>query len=390
MTHIDDLPKPLDPDLAKASFLTNHLKAAITKSGAISFSEFMQQALYHPNLGFYNDPQFELGSFGHFITAPLISPLFAKCLAKEISSILPQKVYTILEIGAGTGQLASDLIHELTQQKCLPKAYLIHEISPSLSHKQKTLLQKKQASFFDRFHWIDEIKNLENVIVIANEVLDAISFDCFQIENDVIKERCVSFSNNQFHFENKHPRSNALMQDVKRLRKQFKLPDGYQSESHLKRKKWMASLSRQIKSGIIFLIDYGYGAREYYHPERVQGTLACFYKHHYHVNPFLYPGLQDISAHVNFTDVIETAHENDWELLGFTTQAAFLLSLGLLEEANNLEQALSTPEQFQLHQAIKSLTFPTEMGETIKVMALAKNIGPKLQGFQLKDRRRDL
>jgi SAM-dependent MidA family methyltransferase len=153
---------------------------------------------------------------------------------------------------------------------------------------------------------------------------------------------------------------------------------------------FVKTISKSLNKGMIFFIDYGYGEAEYYHPERRTGTLTCFYQHHHHQNPFIYPGLQDITAHVNFTEVIDAAHDEGCALSGFTTQSAFLLASGLLDHAETIVTQASPAEAFNIHQSIKTLTLPTQMGDRVKVMALSKNMDLSLKGFQLADRRRDL
>ncbi|EKD71659.1 MAG: hypothetical protein ACD_46C00131G0001 [uncultured bacterium] len=362
-----------------------------TNGGAISFATFMELALYHPIVGYYNSPNFSLGNDGDFITAPHISSLFAKCLARQCASILQAlSSKNILELGPGEARLTADLLHELQQQNCLPEHYFLYEISENLRQKQQDFLQKTCPQWMNRIVFLNEIPEKFSGLIIGNEVLDAIPVDLFAIENHTLKERCVAQKNGEFYWLNHEPQSAIFAENGAHILRQYALPNGYQSELHLQLASFIQRISRALTQGVAIFIDYGYAEAEYYHPERTQGTLTCFYRHQKHGNPLINPGAQDITAHVNFTRVIEVAAENGCELAGYTTQAAFLLACGLLDLAAEEEKNLSSTQEFKLHQAIKTLTLPTEMGEIVKVMALSKHFDLPLTGFAFQDRRRDL
>lgn len=369
--------------------LTDYIRQEIvTQNHAISFAAFMELALYHPEFGYYNADDFTVGEQGDFTTAPEISSLFAKCLARQIRQIIDLSVSpTLLELGAGTGKLAADLINELGP---LLHQYYIYEISSSLRRKQQHYLQSTCPDFFSRIVWLDDLPENFTGTIIANEVLDALPVHCLCIAENTIKERCVSWDGNQFIWQLKELSSPELMKQAAALQDLYDLPNGYQFEINLSMEKMIETLAKSLTKGIILFSDYGYGQQEYYHPERNQGTLSCFYQHKRHNNPLTQPGLQDITAHVDFTRVIEVAADYGLSLLGYTSQAAFLLACGLSELVMNEEKHLSKAEEFQLHQAVKLLTFPTEMGERIKFMALGKNMDVELVGFGLQDRRREL
>lgn len=370
--------------------LTNAIKEEISHKKVISFARFMELALYHPQWGYYNSPQFELGKTGDFTTAPEISPLFAKCFARQIQSLFKHpEEYDILEIGAGTGRFASVLLPELEQLNSLCTHYYIYEISHTLRKKQQLFLQTTCPTLFSRMIWLEELPQRFKGVVIGNEVLDALPVNCFQIVENDVKERCVSWKNNQFIWQLHEPFTDGLKEKVLYLKDTYHLPPGYHSEINLQLPPFIQAITKALEKGVIFFIDYGYGQKEYYHPERNQGTLTCFYQHHAHANPFIHIGAQDMTAHVDFTTVIESADEA-CTLAGFTSQAAFLLSCGLLDLAAEEEKNLDIREQVQLHQAIKRLILPMEMGERIKVMAIGKGMDGEVQGFKLKDRRREL
>lgn len=371
--------------------LTEIIKKEIHEHGGhLSFARFMELALYHESYGYYNAHRFTIGKDGDFTTAPQISPLFAQCIARQCQQILATlSAKNILELGAGTGQLAVDLLLALEQLKQAPTHYYIYEISSALRARQKKLLQERCPQLADRVIWLDKIPAGFEGIMIGNEVLDALPVHCFEVTTDGIQERCVSLDGDALSWTLAKPTTPELAA-ASQISELYQLPPGYRSEINLNMNKLVHSLAQHLAEGVILLFDYGYGQAEYYHPERNQGTLTCFYQHRHHNNPLIHIGQQDITAHVDFTRVIEEAHEYGCILAGYTTQAAFLLSCGLIDLASQLEPTLSAIDAFQMHHAIKLLTLPTEMGERIKVMGLAKHMTLPLIGFAQHDRRRDL
>lgn len=395
MTTIYDLPKPGNSALERSRALSACIRQEIDKhKGAISFARFMELALYHPEWGYYNADTFTLGKHGDFTTAPEISPLFATCFVKPTQQIAHHLgTNQILELGAGTGQFAKDLLFALHQRGNLPQHYYIYEISVGLRKKQQVFLRTACPDFYSRIIWLDALPAHFVGCVIANEVLDALPVHCFRIDAKGIQERCVSWKNEEFAWESLLTTDAELTEKVLAIRDLYSLPDGYESEINLHMQSFIQSVSDSVDQGIIFFADYGYGQAEYYHPERNHGTLSCFYQHRHHANPLHLPGLQDITAHVDFSSVIEYAANRGCSLAGYTSQAAFLLACGLLDLAAEEERHLSPTDEFKLHHAIKLLTLPTEMGERIKVMALSKNMNNRelsLPGFGLHDRRREL
>lgn len=377
---------------ARSNTLTQLIREKIKKdNGLISFASFMELALYHPEFGYYNAEGFDLGQHGDFTTAPEISPLFAKCFSKQCQQLFHYlETGNILELGAGTGRFASDVLLELERLGCLPEHYYIYEISIRLREKQQSFLKSTCQNLFNRITWLDKLPENFVGIIIANEVLDALPVHCFRIENNGIKERCVAWNKDQFVWKITSPLSHELTEKAMKIREQYEFYDCYESEINLRLPQFLQAVANALKQGVILFSDYGYGQRKYYHPERNKGTLTCFYQHRRHNNPLIYPGLQDITSHVNFTTVIESASESGCTLEGYTSQTAFLLACGLMELAAEEEKNLSPADEFKLHQAIKLLTLPTEMGERVKVMALGKNMDIPLLGFRLQDRRREL
>lgn len=380
----------LNPEMCQHSeALLRQIYADIEKAqGQISFARFMELALYAPGLGYYSAGSLKLGKKGDFLTAPEISPLFASCLGQQFAGILktlPQG--EILELGAGTGIFAKDVLTELEKQQCLPPRYLILETSADLRERQKNLLKTACPQFFSHIIWLDRLPENFKGIIFANEVLDALPVNCFRIENQQVKERCVTIKNKQLAWIESTALSQGLQEKVQALRQTYGLPDGYESEINLLLPQWINTLAQTLQKGVLIFFDYGFGRQEYYHPERSQGTLRCYFQHRLHSDPFLYPGLQDITANVDFTAVVETAIAAGLELAGYTTQSAFLLDCDLTQFVN---EPPSTVKQYQQTQALKRLIMPSEMGSLIKALALTKNWRGELKGFSLFDKRREL
>lgn len=379
------LPEPDPSAKAHSEKLYALIKDEIMKhGGAITFARFMELALFAPQLGYYMADHKRFGEKGDFVTAPELSPLFAKTIAKQCQQILmhlPQG--DILELGAGSGVFAKDLLLELQRLNALPTHYYILEISPALRAQQKKLLKTSCPDLCERVIWLDALPTHMTGIIIANEVLDALPVHLFRVINDEIKERFVAYDQGQFVWQDQDSHD-----DLKKLLQDFRFQNEYESEINLMLPRFITSLANSLKQGVILLLDYGYGREEYYHPDRTMGTLKCYYQHHTHDNPFILVGLQDITAHVDFTVVVESACDAGLSLAGYTTQAAFLLALGLLQLAEN--ENISELERIQQNQAIKKLTLPAHMGEAIKVMALSKQFAEPLLGFALQDRRGDL
>jgi SAM-dependent MidA family methyltransferase len=382
------LPQPEAAALAHSQKLTNLIHAEIAGAGgSLSFARFMELALYAPGLGYYSAGSHKLGKMGDFTTAPEISPLFAHCIARQCREILSAlSKPAILEIGAGSGQLAFDLLSELAHFNDLTATYFILEISADLRARQQQLLQRLPPDLYSRIHWLDTLPEDFCGIILANEVMDALPVHCFTIKNNFPYERSVKSVADHFAWHDREPEE-PLATALQSLYQNYELQEGYISEINLLLGPWLASLAHSLKQGVILLFDYGYDRRGFYHPERGQGTLQCYFQHHRHENPFTLVGLQDITAHVDFTRVAENADDAGLKVAGYTTQAAFLLACGLLD----LAQTDLPPEVlYRQNQAIKTLTLPAQMGELVKVIALTRDVEFPLLGFTMYDRRRDL
>lgn len=392
MKSYHDLPLPSDEAKAHSLLLHDVIKQSIHKNnGLISFASFMEHALYHPQLGYYQQPQFSIGKTGDFTTAPEISPLFAHCFARQCLQIREASgTNNILELGAGSGRFALELLSMLDELHALPDQYYIYEISRSLQSAQRMLIQTSRPDLLERITWLNVLPSPFSGIVLANELLDAVPFERFQIQEQQPKQGMIGLTNDEFVWQWHTPDSPPLAAELNLIHQRHHLAEGYQSELALPAMTLLNQLCQSLKQGVILLADYGYGEREYYHPQRARGTMTCFYQHHAHQDPLLHPGLQDITTHIDFTRTAETAVATGMQLLGFTTQCGFLLANGLLQEAAQLEATMNERDAFHLHQAIKTLTLPTEMGETVKVMALGRGVDDVLNGFTIVDRRRDL
>jgi len=326
--------------------------------GWISFARYMEIALYEPGLGYYAGGAPKFGPGGDFVTAPELGSLFGRTLARQLQSLsLP-----VLEFGAGSGALAQTLVsHGITD-------YTIVETSAALRARQ-------EARLGHSVRWLDRLPERMRGVVIANEVVDAMPVHAVAWRGDAIMERGVGFHDGKLAWSER-PAANELLRHAQSL----PVTAPYESEIGLIGQSWMRELGRRVEHGVVFIIDYGFPRREYYHPQRSAGTLMCHYRHRAHADPFAHPGEEDITAHVDFTALAEAALEGGLELLGYTTQAQFLVNCGITEvlaEAN-IESAL---HYAPLAAEAQKLLSPAEMGELFKVLAVGRGIATPLLGF---------
>lgn len=362
------------------------IKEKITANGAMRFIDYMQLALYAPGLGYYSAGKNKFGREGDFVTAPEISPLFAQCLANQIEQALSViSSGDILEFGAGSGILAADLLLSLSHKNSLPRHYYIIEVSADLKDRQQQLLKQRVPQLFHKIIWLDQLPSLFNGVILANEVLDAMPVHKFKIDNG-IQEYYVDWQNEKLSWA-LLPGSDSCRNAVQKLNIEFE--EGYESEINVVLPAWINSLNAILNCGLILLIDYGFPSHEYYHPDRSSGTLMCHYHHHAHMEPLILTGLQDITAHVDFTAIARAAVDAGLEVSGYTTQANFLLGCRL-DKIISLHHESSL--QWQQSMQIKQLILPGEMGELFKVIALTKALAlpSPLIGFQPYDMRMKL
>ncbi len=329
----------------------------------------MEMALYEQGLGYYVAGSRKIGKSGDFITAPEISPLFSQCLANKCLDVLSKSQGDILELGAGSGMMAVDLMLELELESSLPKHYYILDLSPELKLRQQQTIKKRAPHLLPYFTWLDKLPTSFKGVIIGNEVLDAMPVELFTIQKENIYQHQVVWKNDQLT-EQLNPAPKQLSKAVNNLNIESS-DSPYTSEINLNLDGWLEALSQCLTQGIIILIDYGYTASEYYHPDRRKGTLICHYQHHVNESPLFHPGLQDITANVNFTAVAESADRAKLQVLAYTTQAAFLAS-NQLEKFFMRALDKMPKNQYKLAQQVRMLSLPSEMGERFKVITLGK------------------
>lgn len=382
------LPIPSPEAQSHSSALVSHIQQQIEQAGGwIDFAQFMHAALYAPGLGYYSSGAKKFGPAGDFVTAPEISPFFGQAFARQIQQALTEirKLEinaNVLELGAGTGRLARDLLLALEGLNQLPNTYFILEVSAYLREEQQRTLQSELPdAIMKRVVWIDELPESFYGVILANEVLDALPVHIFEQGITSINEVGVGLSNEGFVWKAQSVKSQVLLNFVSQLG----LSEGYVSETCLAATGLIASLAKSLELGTIFLIDYGFSRQEYYHPQRRQGTLMCHYRHHSHSNPFLYLGLQDITVHVDFTRVAEAGVASGLSLVGYINQAHFLINCGiikLLEDIPKDDMVSYLPQAAE----VQKLLSPAEMGELFKVIAFEKNLDMDFIGFSQGDK----
>ena len=380
------LPTPSPEAAQHSARLVEFIRRDIAAQGGwISFARYMKLALYASGLGYYTAGAHKFGEAGDFITAPELSPLFGRTVARQVVEIMAHSAPHILELGAGSGKLAADMLAELEQLGSLPDSYAILEVSADLRARQQALMRERLPHLMDLMHWLDTLPEKFSGAIIANEVLDALPVHLVHWPDSALTERGVVVSDNSFIWQERAIIDAALLHAAQ----QIKVPDDYVSEICLAARGLINSLAQRLEQGAMLFIDYGFGAREFYHPQRRNGTLMCHYRHHAHDDPFFLPGLQDITAHVNFSDIAECGIDAGLELTGYTSQAFFLINCGitaLLQDTSpeNLRDYLPLSAQLQ------KLTSPAEMGELFKVIALGKSMSNPLCGFARGDLTRSL
>lgn len=393
------LPEPSHDEYALSAKLAFELVSEIKATGAMPFSRFFDQALYHPTLGYYTGPQAVFGREGDFITAPLISDLFSRSLANQIIEIgdLIDDVYQILEIGAGNGTMARDILLHLKKVGKLPDKYLILEVSPNLIERQKTLIAEALPDYIDQVVWIDSPPTSAwKGVIVANEVLDALSVERFKMVEGkpqyVDVGLTINDSDKTVVFTPVLREADTALEDFYETLKTrgIELPEGYETEYCPHLESWLPPLFEFLTQGAALFIDYGYDEKEYYRPERMTGTLIAHYKHRAHEDFYLYPGLQDLTANVNFTQAATVLVDMGLEFLGYTSQSYFLLGNKLQELVAIDKAALPDTQEgelawFELSKRVQHLIHPEEMGERFKVLAVGKNFDHALQGFELHD-----
>ena len=397
------LPEPSDEAKQHSALLIELIKAEIAaQNGSISFAQYMALALHAPGLGYYSAGSSKFGDAGDFVTAPEISSLFSQCIARQCQQVIVDIDHAeILEVGAGSGVMGCDILLELERLECLPEKYSILEISADLRERQQKFFEQRIPHLLNRVQWLDQLpaKGFSGV-VLANELLDAMPVHRFNIEQQSVSELHIKISDSGeafewCEFELSDPRLSARLKDIRELLPEESQQQGYASEINLAAEDWLRSIAQMMQQGLLLIIDYGFPVHEFYHPQRDEGTLMCHYRHRAHDDALILAGLQDITAHVDFTALAEAAHDSGMSVSGYTNQAQFLLATGITDAMAGLNEEGDLQRQIEMAQQIKKLTLPHEMGELFKVLALTKNleqifVEKPLLGFSLQDLRRKL
>ncbi len=378
-------PPPTEAQALSESLIARIREAMAVADGRLRFDDYMAMCLYEPGLGYYSAGSRKFGEEGDFVTAPEISPLFSRALARQCAELLEElgEDAEILEFGAGRGVMAADILLELERIGRLPRRYAILDVSAELRERQRLTLAERAPGLLGRVVWLERLPEAGfRGVVLGNELLDAMPVRRFRCGENGVEELFVAEVDGRFALQ-PQPAEAGLRARLAPLCEG--LPPGYMSELNLAAEGWVAELGGFLEAGAALLIDYGFPAHEYYHPERSGGTLMCHYRHRGHDDALIYPGLQDITAHVDFTAIADAALVADLQVLGFANQTNFLLANGITELA--AEEEGDDRQRMAIAAQLKRLTMPGEMGELFKVIALGRGIERPLRGFMLRDER---
>ena len=380
------LPEP-SADARDASNRLNEIIAAeiVERGGWISFARYMELALYEPGLGYYAGGAQKFGNHaagGDFLTAPEITPLFAQALARQVAQVLAASAPLVVEAGAGSGRLAADLLPALDALGCLPERYQILELSGALRARQQATLAERAPRYHDHVEWLDSLPERFSGCLIGNEVLDAMPSHAVHWTGDGgIAEIGVGLGEDRL-VEAERPAHGALLAAAQAI----DITAAWRGEISLAVRAWIGELSRRLLQGALLLIDYGLPRHELYHPQRNGGTLRCHYRHRVHQDPFWYPGLSDITSHVDFTAVAEAGFDAGLDVMGYCSQANFLLNCGIGELLRTPGDGAGEAADLRARGAVNVLLSPNEMGELFKVIALGRGVPGPLLGFARGDK----
>lgn len=379
------LPLP-DPDASEHSArLCSEIAREIAAAGGfISFARYMELALYAPGLGYYSGGARKFGAAGDFVTAPGLTALFGQALATQSRQLMNLSAPHVLEVGAGNGRLAADLLTTLAAEGDVPESYGILELSGELRERQRETIAAAVPDLLDRVVWLDTLPERFSGIVLGNEVLDAMPVHLVRGSEAGLFEQGVRLAADGGLAPDERPATQSVARAAQALIGECGITGDYLIEINLAARHWVAEWAHRLEKGILLLLDYGFPRREYYHPQRHTGTLMCHYRHHSHEDPFFFPGLQDITTHVDFTLIAEAAYEAGLDILGYTSQAQFLMNCGLLDRLANLSNG--TPDYLRAAGAVQKLISPAEMGEFFKAIAVGRGIRAPLIGFSRGDR----
>ncbi|WP_321846989.1 class I SAM-dependent methyltransferase [Paraburkholderia bannensis] len=390
------LPVPEPIALAQSEALAATLRAEIAAAGGwLPFDRYMERTLYAPGLGYYSGGSRKFGLLADdgsdFVTAPEMSPLFAATLARAVGEALAASgTRALMEFGAGTGRLAAGVMLALEALGVPFDSYSIVDLSGELRERQRDTIAQRAPHLLERVQWLDALPASFEGVVIGNEVLDAMPVRLFARKDAVWHERGVAVNaDNAFVFSDRPAMSGRdadWAQGVPgSVLAAIDGSDDYVAETHEAALAFTRTVCAMLTRGAAFFIDYGFPESEYYHPQRVQGTLMCHYRHRAHDDPFLYPGLQDITAHVEFTGIAQAGVETGADLLGYTSQARFLMNAGITEVLGEID--VSDVARFiPAANAVQKLVSEAEMGELFKVIAFSRGIDSTIAAFARGDR----
>ena len=377
------LPEP-DADAREHSArVVESVRAEIEHAGGwISFARYMQRVLYAPGLGYYVAGARKFGPAGDFVTAPETTPLFAQALAVQVAGILAATATReIVEFGAGSGRLAADLLNALARRDALPSRYAIVEVSPELRERQRAAIALTAPDHVARVAWLDALPATIDGAVVMNEVLDAVPPHILSRKDGEWFERGVVVGE-PLRWDDR-PLRDAVLRELAAER--FPVTGDYVSEINPAAEALVEDVGRRLRAGALLVLDYGFPQAEYYHAQRSEGTLMGHFRHHAHADPFLWPGLSDLTAHVDFTAIALAGERAGMQVAGYAPQAAFLLGCGILDRLRECGEPTSV-EYLRAAAAVHRLTSPAEMGELFKVLALAKCENVTWPGFAMTDR----
>lgn len=388
-----DLPEPSPEERAHSERLAARIRAEIAGAGGwIGFARFMSLALYEPGLGYYSAGARKLGPAGDFVTAPEVAPVFSRCVAAQCEQVLEALGDgDVLELGAGSGVMAADLLAELERRGRLPGRYRILDVSADLRERQRLTLERLVPHLVGRVEWLDRLPEEGFAgVVVANEVLDALPVERFAIRGGEVNSVGVAWHFDRFEVAETRADA-ALRAAVRRIEAALgrEFADGYVSEVNTGLEAWLASVAACVQRGALLFVDYGLPRAEYYSVERAAGTLLCHFRHRFHDDPLLRLGLQDITAWVDFTAVAEAGLAAGLEVAGYTTQAHFLIGCGIGDFVADVGD-LDVVGRVNLSRQVMLLTLPGEMGERFKVIAFTRGLDLGLRGFAVRDLRHTL
>lgn len=379
-----ELPPPDGDALEHSGRVIAFVRAEIERAGGwTAFADYMQAVLYAPGLGYYAAGARKFGASGDFVTAPELTPLFGQALASSLAPVVRSVADAeVIELGPGTGRLAADVLQALAARDSLPQRYCLLEVSPDLRERQRALLETEVPELMPRIAWLDRVPARWRGVVLANEVLDAVPPHVIVRSGSSWFERGVALATDGTLVLADRPLDSGSLRSLAQRR--FPVSGDYASEINLAAEALVMSLARHCERGALYIVDYGYPASEYYHPERAQGTVMVHYRHRSLTDPLFHPGLADVTSHVDFSAIAHAGVAGGMSVAGYSTQAAFLVEAGIAAALARVGDPRS-PGYIRAAAAIQTLVSPAEMGERFKVLAMVRELPAEIDGFTRHD-----